>query len=262
MVKPQEYPETGEFVVCTVRTVKGFGAFVLLDEYPGKEGFIHITEIAPGWIKHIRDYVRERQKIVCKVIRVDPTKGHIDLSLKQVNDHQRREKIKQWMCEQKAEKLFEIVCERAKMDLDKAIANIGTKLVDKFGSLYAAFEAATMDPSSFKEFKGKWVKHFIDIAKENIVPPYVEIEGVITLRSLDVKGVLHIKNALKTVEEIDLPPGVDIKITYLGSPKYRISVQAPDYKTAEAIMKTAVDKIQGYMKSIKGEFNFERKCGK
>ena len=89
------YPEVGEFVIVTVKTVKPYGAFVTLDEYDNKEGFIHIGEIAAGWIKYIRDYVREGQKLVCKVLRVDPGRGHIDLSLKRVNEHQRREKIQE-----------------------------------------------------------------------------------------------------------------------------------------------------------------------
>src|SRR5207249_3402763 len=82
---------------------KNFGAFVTLDEYENKEGFIHIAEVSSGWIKYIRDYVREGQKVVCKVLKVDTEKGHIDLSLKAVNEHQRREKIQEWKNEQKAE---------------------------------------------------------------------------------------------------------------------------------------------------------------
>ncbi len=112
MVRTSEFPEESELVVCTVQNVKNFGAFVTLDEYGGKEGFIHIRDVATGWVKYIRDYVREGQKIVCKVLGVDMSKGHIDLSLKSVNEHQKREKIQQWKNENKAEKLMEIVAER------------------------------------------------------------------------------------------------------------------------------------------------------
>src|SRR5438445_996635 len=88
-----DWPDEGELVVCSVSNVKNFGAFVTLDEYESKEGFIHIAEVSSGWIKYIRDYVRKGQKVVCKVLKVDKDKGHIDLSLKAVNEHQRREKI-------------------------------------------------------------------------------------------------------------------------------------------------------------------------
>ena len=110
--RTSEFPEESELVVCTVQSVKNFGAFVSLDEYDNKEGFIHIRDVATGWVKYIRDYVREGQKIVCKVLGVDSSKGHIDLSLKSVNEHQKREKIQQWKNENKADKLLEIVAER------------------------------------------------------------------------------------------------------------------------------------------------------
>ena len=41
------YPEVGELVVATVKTVKPYGAFVTLDEYENKEGFIHYSVTIP-----------------------------------------------------------------------------------------------------------------------------------------------------------------------------------------------------------------------
>jgi len=101
-----ELPDIGELVMGTVEKVKDFGVTVTLDEYPSVGGFIHITEVASGWVKYVRDYVREGQKVVCKVIRVESGKGVVDLSLKRVNEHQRREKIQEWKNETKAEKLL------------------------------------------------------------------------------------------------------------------------------------------------------------
>ena len=114
MPRVSEFPEEGELVVCTVQSVKNFGAFVTLDEYGNKEGFVHVRDVATGWVKYIRDYIREGQKVVCKVLGVDQSKGHIDLSLKSVNEHQRREKIQQWKNETKAEKLLASLAKRLK----------------------------------------------------------------------------------------------------------------------------------------------------
>src|SRR5574342_422316 len=140
MVRLTEFPEEGELVVGTIREVKPFGAFASLDEFTGKEGFIHIAEVASGWVKYIRDHVREGQKVVCKVTKVDTSKGHIDLSLKQVNEHQRRDKIQAWKNEQRADKLLGIVATRAGMTFDDAVKLFVADLVATFGSLYAAFE--------------------------------------------------------------------------------------------------------------------------
>ncbi len=92
----KDYPDEGELIVGSVVKVQNYGAFVSLDEYPDREGFIHIAEIATGWVKRIRNHIKEKQKVVCKVMHVDSSKNHVDLSLKRVNEHQRREKAWTW----------------------------------------------------------------------------------------------------------------------------------------------------------------------
>src|SRR3970282_2520678 len=167
-----DWPEEAELVVCTVKEVKNFGGFVTLDEYEGKEGFSHIAEVSSGWIKYIRDYVREGQKVVCKVLRVDPSKGQVDLSLKAVNEHQRREKIQEWKNEQKAENLLGIVAQRLSKTVDACWEEFGYDLLDSFGTLYRAFEEWVLDEDALQDegFKGAWVKAFAEVAREDIVP--------------------------------------------------------------------------------------------
>ncbi|MGC9060779.1 MAG: S1 RNA-binding domain-containing protein, partial [Thermoplasmata archaeon] len=109
------FPEDGELVVATVIKVENHGAYVALDEYGGLQGYIPIQEVSTGWVKFIRDFVREDQKVVAKVIRVDRNKKMIDLSLKYVTEHEKREKIKQWRNEKRGLKLFEIVAQKLNM---------------------------------------------------------------------------------------------------------------------------------------------------
>ncbi len=40
--------------MATVKEVFDQGAYLTLDEYEGKEGMVHISEIASGWVKNIR----------------------------------------------------------------------------------------------------------------------------------------------------------------------------------------------------------------
>jgi translation initiation factor 2 subunit 1 len=258
MIKIHDYPEESQLVVCTVRVVKNFGAFVTLDEFDNKEGFIHIAEVTTGWVKYIRDYVREGQKIVCKVQRVNPHKGHIDLSLRLVNEHQRREKIQEWKNEQKAEKLFELVATKVNKDIEEAYKEFGIDLMDKFGALYAAFEQCAINPNVLTEnsFSGEWVDHFSKIAIENIVPPFVNIKGTLELTCPLPDGVNHIKKSLVAVEKEN---DISITVQYVGAPKYRVIVQAPNYKIAEEEMKKAVDKAIKSIESCKGIGTFSRK---
>ncbi|MDP8012381.1 MAG: translation initiation factor IF-2 subunit alpha [Thermoplasmata archaeon] len=250
----KEYPDVGDFVIGTVETVKDYGAFVNLDEYPNKKGFIHVSEIASGWIKYIRDYVREGQKVVCQVIDINKEKGHIDLSLKRVNEHQRREKVQEWKNEQRAKKLFDIVKERSKLSIN--FDEIAENLESKYGTLFSAFENAAMDEDEFeKENKGPWVKIFIDVAKENIEPPRVKISGFVELTSNDRNGIETIKKALLTIHK----PEDGVSVQYTGAPRYRIVVESTDYKTAEEKLKEAADTAVEYIKKHGGNGEFFRK---
>ncbi|RLI83163.1 translation initiation factor IF-2 subunit alpha, partial [Archaeoglobales archaeon] len=131
VIKRPGYPTRGELVIGTVTRVLDFGAFISLDEYENKEGLVHISEIAPGWIKDIRDYVKKGQKVVCKVLDINPKRGHIDLSIKDVNDRQRREKMQQWKSEQRAFKWMEIAGEKVGIQR-KELVDIGRKLLKEF----------------------------------------------------------------------------------------------------------------------------------
>jgi translation initiation factor 2 subunit 1 len=257
MLRADEYPEAGELIIGTVQTVKNYGAFVILDEYENKEGFIHITEVATGWIKYIRDYIRERQKVVCKVLRVDKSKGHVDLSLKQVNEHQRREKIQDWKNEGKAKKLLEIAAEKLGMSVDSSYDEFGADLLERYGGLYRALEEIAINPNLLKEegFTGEWVDIITSVAVDNITPPFVNVSGYLDLTCPLPDGIIQIKNALIEAERTDK---TDLVVQYVGAPKYRIKVNAPDYKTAEEELKNASDRALAYIKEHNGTGRYYR----
>ena len=242
MSRARGFPENGELVVCTVTSVKNFGAFVTLDEYDNKEGFVHVRDVASGWVKYIRDFVREGQKIVCKVLGVDSSKGHIDLSLKSVNDHQKREKIQQWKNEKKADKLLEIVADRLGISLNDAYDRFGNELYEEYESLYGAFESVAASPEEFRsDYEGDWVETFIDVAVENVTPPYVQIVATFELTSTAHNGIELIKDALS--KGLEAAEDANVEITCFGSPRYRIVIIADEYKEAEDVLKTVSNTV-------------------
>ena len=62
-----------------VKTIKDYGAFVDLG---GADGFLHIGQIAWTHIKHPSEVLSEGQEITVKVIKVDPEKKRIGLTMK------------------------------------------------------------------------------------------------------------------------------------------------------------------------------------
>ncbi|MCL2890858.1 MAG: translation initiation factor IF-2 subunit alpha [Methanomassiliicoccaceae archaeon] len=257
MSRARGFPEDGELVVCTVKSVKNFGAFVTLDEYDEKEGFVHVRDVTAGWVKYIRDFIREGQKVVCKVLGVDSSKGHIDLSLKSVNEHQKREKIQQWKNEKKAEKLVEIIADRLSITIDAAYDLFGNDVLGSYETLYGAFETVAANADEFREeFKGDWVDVFVDVAVENVTLSYVQIEGVLELRSSAPNGVELIRDAMKKGEKA--AEGANVTIQYVGAPRYRIVITADEYKEAEDIMKTVSSAVIDDLVKAGGEASLKR----
>jgi translation initiation factor 2 subunit 1 len=254
------WPNPGELVVCTVTKVVDFGAFVQLDEYDNKEGLIHISEVASGWVKYIRDHVREGQKIVCKVLDVNPKRGHIDLSFKDVNEHQRRETIQLWKNDQKASKWLQFVAEDAKIP-ETELEAIKDKIRDSFGNLYAVFEDAAQDNMKLINKLGlapNVVEALLKVAKDNVKIPSVDISGYVDLICPVSNGIDIIKKALKSAGAFEGEDGVLVEITYVGAPRYRIRVVAPDYKKAENILKHTAMEAIGQVKKHGGEGEFHR----
>src|SRR5579875_81245 len=242
----------GDLVVVTIKEVKNFGANVVLEEYPGVNGFIHISEVATGWVKHIKDYLREGQKTVCKVLNVDQSRSTVELSLKRVNDHQRREKISQWKEDQKAAKLLELVAKSLKKTVEECQKEFADDLVDRFGSLYAAFEDAASSDEWLPDKKGKWKAAFVKVAKENISIPFVKIGGIVEAYSLASDGIDRIKGTLAEAG------GDGIMVQYAGAPRYRITVRDKDYKSAEETLRRVVQKLSDAAKRNGVTMEFQR----
>ena len=74
----------GQLVEGTVTKITDFGAFAQLED--GVEGLIHVSELSDRRVKHPNEVVKEGDRVTLRVIRVEPEKRRIGLSLKRVTD--------------------------------------------------------------------------------------------------------------------------------------------------------------------------------
>lgn len=258
--KSQEWPDEGELIVGTIYKVLNYGAFAKLEEYPNKEAFIHISEVSSGWVKNIRDHVRENQKIVCRVLRVNPKKGHVDASLKRIREDQRTKKIQQWKIEQKAEKFLELVAKSLDKDLNTAYEEVGYDLMDIFGDIYGAFETAADDGAEALVEEGipqDWADAITAVAVKNITPPEVHISGYVDIKTFVPDGVNVIIKALKAAED-NGDDEDEITVQCVGAPRYRITVKSTDYILAEKSLKAAADRCIAIVEESEGTGSFLR----
>jgi translation initiation factor 2 subunit 1 len=177
-VSSAERPEEGELLICTVRSVKENGAYLNLEGYEGRTGFVFIGEVACGWVKNIGSHLREGQRVVAKAIQVKRAKERIELSIKSVSDERRRDTLQKWKNRKRASQIMRVAAERIGWDEQKTV-EICDEMREIFGTLYGALEECAMSENVLSEsgFTGDWITVVTELAVENIVPPIVEISG-------------------------------------------------------------------------------------
>jgi len=242
-VKKAEWPEVGDLVIASIQKVTSYGAYVLLDEY-GKEGLLHISEVSSGWVRNIRSFVREGQKTVLKVLRVNPEKGHVDLSLRRVTKRGRREKLLAWKKERKAEGLLRSVSEKLNIPVEEIYEKAGSLIEAKFGGLYPGLEKTAREgPDVLLELgvPKDLAVVIAEVVKEKIKLPLVKIKGTLELQCMKPDGVVHIREALLNAQKIGKSSGTKVRVYVVAPPKYRIEVSAEDYKAAERALEKATE---------------------
>jgi translation initiation factor 2 subunit 1 len=255
-------PEVGENTVATIKRVVPYGAYVALEEYGGVEGFVHISEISSSWVKNIRDHVREGQKTVLRVLRVDPVKLQIDLSLRRVSEREKREKLIQWKQDSRGRSLLSMASEKIKVNPDEAYQKVGTVLEDRFGSIYRALEQAAEEgtaPLIKAGIPEEWASILVEIAKAKIRVPKVKISGILEVSCNKPEGVEVIREAFKKAIDAKKTRSATVSIYTIGSPKYRIEVVADNFKNAERVLEASVQAVINAVTERGGEGKFTRK---
>jgi len=254
-----EWPEPGDLVIATIESVMDYGAYANLDEY-NKRGFLHISEISSARIRNIRDFVKEKQKVVLKVLRVTPEKGHVDLSLRRVTKRERIEKIKAWKKDRKGEVLLAAVSERAGLPVHEVYQKAGVILEEKYG-LYEGFEKALKEgPDSLTKLgiPEEISQIFAQVAEERIRIKMVKIRGVLEIRCMKPNGVKIIKEAFLDTLKSQKSREVKVEFSVIAAPKYSVEVSADNWKRAEELIEKVSQSIIKRIIDAGGEGTFKR----
>ena len=257
----QELPEVGEIVIATVKKTGDHGAYVSLDEYDNIQGFLHISEIAPGWVRKVTKFVKEGDKKVLLVKKIQEDRAEIDLSLKQISKEQRKKKLLDIKRLEKEQSILKNIQDKAKLSSEE-VDELEEKLLSKYKSVYdAIIDIATKNISVIDDLKiPKKITDEIEELSKKINLPTVEIRGILEMTSRKPDGIEIIKKML--LDAIKESQNEKIEISYLGAPKYRLSIIAQDFKTAEKTLKPIVEQIEKNVSKLDGTFKFSREESK
>jgi len=246
-----ELPDEDELVVAVIKKIMPYGAFCMIPEYNNLEAFIHVSEVAPRWIKNIHEFISEGQRYVVKVHHVDRQKNQVDVSIKRVSEEEKKRKLELMQNEKRGAKLLEIALRDAKTGNDAAAV---TKEIEAhFDDVYTCFKEASFKGEEAlkkldlpKALKAK----ILEIASKSIKKPVVHVDAIITLVCYNPAGVGDIQSALEV--------GDDITVQYLGAPHYKLSLTAPDYKSGEKKLLGVLERIKTYAQKNNCDFKSER----
>ncbi|MEM2956210.1 MAG: S1 RNA-binding domain-containing protein [Candidatus Pacearchaeota archaeon] len=239
----EKFPEEGELLLCTVTRIMGTTVFVNIENY-NKEGVIATSEIAPGRIRNIRDYVTINKKIVCKVLRVNKEKGNIDLSLRRVSQKEAHKVLEEYKKEKDSFLILKIVLK------EKAL-QIAEKIKRKYSSLNKFLEKVRENNSLINEFVSQEeAEKILDLLKEKMKEKVYSQKAIISISSNASNGISIIKDALLSAK--------NVKISYIGAPYYSIVAESNDPKDAEKKLKSAIEIITGKIKMMGGKIEVKK----
>jgi translation initiation factor 2 subunit 1 len=256
LYKREGFPEEGEIVLCTVTKINPNSVFVHLNDF-NKSGLIHISEIAPGRIRNIREYVAENKVIVCYVLSVNKERGHIDLSLRRVSESARRNKLAEIKQELIAEKIVELVAKQTKKDVKTVYSEISKPVFEKYPMLHYAFLDVSQDKISISDLNipKEYQSSLDEQIRKRFRPEKVIVGGILKLQTFAPNGIGVIKNLLKEIEKIK-----NAEVRYLGAGSYRVKIDTEDAKSDEKALDKKIEEVLASIRKQNGEGSFTKEA--
>lgn len=252
------FPEINEIILCTVKKIYGNTVFVDIDEYE-KEGVLTISEIAPGRIRNLRDYVVEEKKIICKVLRVDEKLNRVDVSLRRVPiivANQKKEQIKK---EEYADKMYQDIAKELSITKDELFEKTFEVIFDNYETVFEALYDIMTENSKIELFTNLTSREkeiFVKVVNDKIKPEEIIYKKTFKLISIQENGIEEIKNTIrKALEEINYDK---IKINYLAAGEFSITIIHDSKKVATDLFKKFVEIIEITAKNNKCLFEYEQ----
>ena len=177
--------------------------------------------------------------------------------MRQVSGEDRKQKLLSIKRYDKSKSIFDTLQTKAKLTEDQKNEYFD-KVENQFGTVYSGLEELIRDRGEAFDKLGipkKVVTELANISKSKISIPMVNVTGIIQVTTQDPDGINLIKSSMSQV--LSNKAGKKVEISYLGSPKYKITVYSEDYKSAEKKLSSALEKIK---KSIgkKADFSFSK----
>jgi len=231
--------EEGDIVLCTVDRIVGTTVFVHIEG--SGEGSIVFSEVAPGRIRNIRDYVFPKKMIVCKVLRISG--NHADLSLRRVTLKEQKE-LKE---RHKQERSFISILKTVLKEKAEGVIED----ISKGGSVYDFYNKIKTVPKELESLIGQQgAKKILEILNAQKQKKQM-IKREIILKSPGPNGIEIIKGILGRID------GADVR--YLAAGRYSLKREDEDLKQADQKLREILESIEKAAKKSGADFSIVKK---
>jgi len=230
--------EVGDVILCTVERIQGTTVFVNIEG--NKQATIVISEIAPGRIRNIRNYVVPKKQIVCKILRISQT-GNIELSLRRVTKKEQKEVKEQY----KQEKSYKSVLK----SILKEKTNEVIKKITEQEKLFDFLQEAKQNLKKLEKIVGKEnAEKILEILNAQKKKKTI-IKKEFFLKTSKPNGIKLIKNILENISNAE--------IKYLSAGRYSIKKESENIKTSDDELKKILQEIKKKAKKSDMEFKIK-----
>jgi len=261
MSNPNDFPHVGEVVIGTCTKISNHGAYFLINgfEHLGKEaGFVHISEISKTWVRQIRKHIQLNQRTVAKVLRVNPARGEVDLSIRRVSESQRRKKLEEFKHEKRAASMITALTKRLEFN-EKESDELFRKLYEISPSLYKLLKKVRKEGSEpLNPLDDELAEKIHETVKKELVLPTVELVGIASVSIYEPNGVEILKTAFEFASEKAEPLCEDIEVSVSSSPEYRVIIDASNWKEAETAWSEFQNYIEEKISNYDADYSFKR----
>lgn len=200
-----------DLVLCTVKSIEGTTIFLDIDGEG--QGSLVFSEVSPGRIRNIREFINIGKKIVCKVLRIRG--DHVELSLRRVTAKEREQVLDKYT---KERTLLAIL----KPILGDKTSNVLEKISAKY-ELAEFLDKAREKPELIQEFVSKTEAPALEKIFSEKREKEKEIKRTVIIKSSSESGLKDIQHVLDTNK-------ADVR--YLGSSKFSVIVKDQEFKQA------------------------------
>lgn len=220
--------EEGQIVLCTVDKILGTTVFVKIQG--NGEGTIVTSEISPGRIRNLRDYVVPGKNIVCKILNIRD--GRIYLSLRRVKQSEKKELLEKVAKEKSFRAMLKTVL--GKDEFEKVIEKI---IVEK--NLLDFFEQVRMDFKLLDKYVSKQEAEKIIKILDSKKDKPKEIKKKFSLSSKNAEGIIVVKNILG-----DSCKGSGCVVNYVAAGKYVLNISGADFREIKTEVGSVMNNIE------------------